>query len=66
MTYTAIYSPSDLRGVRYSFESSDVDSAIEFCRMKFFCFPNLVIIENDDSDDDLAGRMVFFLGVKLV
>lgn len=65
MTYTVIYSTSDLKGIRYSFTSLDVDSAVAFCRVKFVCFPNLAIIENDDSDDDLAGRIVFFQGVQL-
>lgn len=64
MEYTAIYSTKALKGVQYTFNSDDVKSAIRYAQGKFACFPNLVIVENDEEEveDYSRGRVVFLNG----
>ena len=64
MEYTAIYSTRTLKGVQYTFQSDSVQSAIRYASGKFGCFPNLVIIENDEDEveDWTRGRVVFLNG----
>ena len=60
--FTAIYSTEFINDICYSFRSNSVEEAVAFASRKFREFPNLTIVENDESDDCKSGKIVFVNG----
>ena len=60
--FTAIYSTEFLKDICYSFRAESVEAAISFASRKFRGFPNITIVENDESDDCKSGKIVFLNG----
>ena len=54
--YTAIYSTEALKGIHYSFESENLEEAVEFCSAKFSQYPNIAIVENNHDFIDKSGN----------
>lgn len=63
--FTAQYNTEKMNGVQYSFESENLESAIEFCKQKFTAaaFNTIIIYEHQGNDWDGVMEAVWF-GVK--
>ena len=57
--FTAIYSTEFVKGLCYSFRAESIEDAISYASRKFGTFPNITIVENDESDDCKSGKIVF-------
>lgn len=66
--YTAIYSTESLKGIHYSFESENIEKAIEFCSIKFIQYPNIAIMENNHDFIDKSGNegVLIFLNGEVI
>ena len=61
--FTAVYSTRALKGIQYSFKAEDVKEAISYASYKFWEFPNIAILLNEDEEESAdCGRLVFLNG----
>ena len=64
--YTAIYSSETLKNIQYSFKAEGTKAAIDFCKFKFSCFPNIIIIENMPNGKANEGHVVWANGYDVL